>query len=177
VTNWRVWILTTVAAVGGAYILGVTEPVRAATLVTYTLDAELAGGDDVTGSIDFDVANQEITGADLTVSNSGSPVDVYSHVELYYSTASSFEVTDDQGYLSQFYLASDLTGAAGEDVAIVPDSGFVEVGQYGVDEEVVQGGVTDGSAGPSSVPEPSSIMATVTAVTLGVGLRRMKRKV
>jgi len=164
-----------VAAVGGAYILGVTAPVRAASVVTYTLEnAELAGGDDVTGSIDFEVANEEITGANLIVSYNGSPVDVYDQV--YGGDATLVYVEDGFGDTSQIQFASDLTGAAGEDVAIATYSGIFYVPGIGVDY-FVQGSVTDGSAGPSSVPEPSSIMATVTAVTLGVVLRAKKRKV
>jgi len=66
-TNWRVWNLTTVAAVGGALILGVTAPVRAA-VVTYTLKyAELTNDDAVTGCYEFDSSENEKTQAKSTV--------------------------------------------------------------------------------------------------------------
>jgi len=172
VTKWRVWILTTVAAVGGAYILGVTAPVRAASVVTYTLEnAELIGGDDVTGSIDYDVEDEEILGADLTISStSGSEVEVIDTVIDADRSSVSFSGS---GGISFLAVASDLTGAAGQEVAIDTEESYISEPGYTV--AFVQGSVTDGSAGPSSVPEPSSIMATVTAVTLGVVLRRMKR--
>jgi len=66
-TNWRVRNLTTVAAVGGALILGVTAPVRAA-VVTYTLKyAELTNDDAVTGCYEFDSSENEKTQDNTTV--------------------------------------------------------------------------------------------------------------
>jgi len=74
-TNWRVWILTTVAAVGGAYILGVTAPVRAE-VVTYTQEnAELTYGDAVTGCNEFESSENENTQANITVSSKGKEID------------------------------------------------------------------------------------------------------
>jgi len=184
VTNWRVWILTTVAAVGGAYVLGVTAPVRAASVVTYTLEnAELADGDDVTGSIYFDVANDEITGANLNLVNpsDGDVLDEYTEYDPGDATAHSFSVVPQTGgYVTEITLINDLTGGIGD--AEYLNNGSEVFVPIGGDEYINPGAsVNVGSAGPSSVPgsvpEPSSIMATVTAVTLGVVLRRKKRKV
>jgi len=65
-TNWKVWILSIVAAVGGANIIGVNEPVRAQE-VTYTIgSAQLSSGWDVTGgSIEY--SNGGIEGGSLSM--------------------------------------------------------------------------------------------------------------
>jgi len=177
VTKWREWILTTVAAVGGAYILGVTAPVRAASVVTYTLEnVQLQNGDDVTGSLTLSLGTQDyISAVNLTVSDAGSTVDEYTSV-IASNAGTYIGVGDIYNDSASILLVSDLTGAAGEDVAFATPTSELYLPDYGVDH-LLQGSVSDGSAGPSSVPEPSSIMATVTAVTLGVVLRRMKRKV
>jgi len=167
-----------VAAVGGASILGMTAPVRAASVVTYTLEnAELADGDDVTGSIYFDVANDVITGANLTVESNNVPVDFFSALAGT-GSATSVVLEDQQGYNAEIALTTALTGDVGEDVPLVTYNNNDSLTIPGEGEvEFAQGSVSDGSAGPSSVPEPSSILATVTAVTLGVVLRAKKRKV
>jgi len=169
-----------VAAVGGAFFLGVTAPVRAASVVTYTLEnAELADGDDVTGSLSFDLANDEITGADFYVENQSGVLDEDTQYDT--GAANAFFVESEANQtVSGITLMHDLSGAPGESVQLVTGgSSASEIydPNSGEDEKFEKGSVSDGSAGPSSVPEPSSILATVTAVTLGVGLRRMKRKV
>jgi len=185
-TNWRVWNLTTVAAVGGAIIIGVTAPVRAAE-VTYTLEnAELTNDDAVTGSLFFDTSDNKITQASISVSSNGTVIDSYGINPN--DTPVSYEVglTDGSAFTSYIDLATQLTGAGGQTVQILTNEGLIVLppngSQTGYDDYYFQqGSVTDVSAGPSSVPgsvpEPSSIMATVTAVTLGVVLRRKKRKV
>jgi len=163
-----------VAAVGGAIILGVTAPVRAA-VVTYTLDnAELANGDAVTGSIDFDNVAGKIDGGSVNVNDGG--VDVMLDV-FQYGTANAIILYTH----SSLEYVTILTGTGGSDTPLTGTPGdaepidtttsFFEANSGPV--AFVNGSITDGP----SVPEPSSIMATVTAVTLGVGLRRMKRKV
>jgi len=169
-----------VAAVGGAYILGVTAPVRAAAVdVTYTLEnVVLADGDEVTGTLNF--AAGDITAANLTVvDNNGTILDTYAINTNAPVSSSYVELFDEDGIESQLELAEGLTGDVGEDVPFLYNNinDSLRLPPLDDHDEIAQGSVSDGSAGPSSVPEPSSIMATVTAVTLGVGLRRMKRKV
>jgi len=66
-TNWRVRYLTTVAAVGGALILGVTAPVRAAVVTLSLENAELTKDDAVTGCDEFDSSENENTHANRIV--------------------------------------------------------------------------------------------------------------
>jgi len=174
-------ILTTVVAVGAA-LYGVQAPVRAAQ-VTYNIEnAALENGWSVTGSLDFD--GTELDGGSVSVIDGigqiqailDSAVNSYDSpygVELENQTGTSYvyiEIEDSGGVI-------DLTGAAGE-VEPIAENGdaylYYHVSTSPRYTNFVSGSVV--SEAPS-VPEPSSILETVTAVMLGVGLRRMKRKV
>jgi len=74
-------------------------------------------------------------------------------------------------------LADNLSGDPGETVSLVHIGGsYINLPSTSNSTYFLSGTVSDGTAGPS-VPEPSSILATVTAVTLGVVLRGKKRKI
>jgi len=175
-SKWEVQLLTTVVAVC-AVLYGYVAPVRAAQ-VTYNIEnAELANGWAVTGSIDFDNVEGILDGGSVNVNEGGGDdevFDIYSDGVAYgvallnQSKTQSLVITTGIG--SSPY---NLTGTPGEEEPINAPESYLYLG-YSADTIAFDSGyVTDGP----SVPEPSSIMATVTAVTLGVGLRRMKRKV
>jgi len=175
-TKARAWILTSVVAVTGAYIIGVNEPVRAQE-VTYNIEnAYLTSGNEVTGSIDYD--NGEIVGGTLTIDDAlyvgddatgGLDINkTNSPDQIFFFTpqiagSRYFEITLDE----------DLTGAEGQTVEIVnSESGYVAEDGYDIPLES-GGDVTDVVA---STPEPSSTMGTVLAVTFGLVLRGKRRK-
>jgi len=166
-----------VAAVGGAYILGVLAPVRAAEVVTYSVNGELDNGEVVYGSYAEDFSDPQESSGILTVVEGESVVetlyfnfspDAFGQGVVYY---------DDANLQDQAVIVVDgqLNGDYGQTFDIIPgSSSFV---QEGPDQQSTvyfeNGTVTD----EPSVPEPSSIMATVTAVTIGVVIRRLKRKI
>jgi hypothetical protein len=173
-SKWEVQLITTVVAVS-AVLYGYVAPVRAAQ-VTYNLEnAELANGWSVTGSIEYEPSGGIIDGGSVSVIEGGGEAVV---IDNYEGPGKPYEVIledNDDSLVMQLETGTEggvypLTGNAGESAPIIVYS-YIGTGDGIV--LFVSGYVTDGP----SVPEPSSIMATVTAVTIGVGLRRMKRKV
>jgi len=173
----EIQLLSTVVAVS-AVLYGVQAPVRAATV--YTLEnAELVNGWSVTGSIDFDNGSGNIVGGSVNVNEGGGDDEVFSQnvssgpyfVDLYNSSYTQY-VSIVTGTDADY---ADLTGNQGDAEPLDLEYARVQSAPPSttIDAQFGSGYVTDGP----SVPEPSSIIATVTAVTLGVGLRRMKRKV
>jgi len=170
--KWEVQLLTQVVAVS-AVLYGVQAPVRAATV--YTLEnAELANGWSVTGSIDFDIGSDKIIGGSVNV-NEGGGDELFSIYDGGTSKDVTLQSPGEPGFLLIFTGTGEdfasLTGNLGDAEPI--DTANSYVADLGGQNYFGSGYVTD----VPSVPEPSSIMASVTAVTLGVGLRRMKRKV
>jgi len=176
-TNWRVWILTSVAAVGGAYIIGVSEPVRAQQ-VTYTIDNLVLANDAAivvqNGSIEY--SNGAIDGGSLVLRSLRTGEGI---VFDFSSSENNSEVNfasspDGQDGLS-IYLAGDLTGSAGQEVGILTTSDWMVGNSQGFyDYYFEEGGeVTDAVA---STPEPTSSMATIIAVTFGLVVSGKRRK-
>jgi len=175
-SKWEVQLLTTVVAVC-AVLYGNVAPVRAAQ-VTYNIEnAELANGWAVTGSIDFDNVEGQLVGGSVNVNEGGGDEEVFDMLSYGFAYAVALSnQSETQIMVIDTGIGDDivsLTGSPGEEEPINTEHSSVIVGTTGDQYAFDSGYVTDGP----SVPEPSSIMATVTAVTLGVGLRRMKRKV
>jgi len=174
-SKWEVQLLTTVVAVC-AVLYGVQAPVRAAQ-VTYNLEnAELANGWAVTGSIDFDTVAGKLDGGSVSVYEGGGDVELF---DVDSEDGASFEdLTNTTGtQIIQLVVGNpsiyDLTGTPGEEAPLNTSNSLLSIKSTSAVYRFGTGSVSDGP----SVPEPSSIMATVTAVTLGVVLRRKKRKV
>jgi hypothetical protein len=179
--NRGMWI--TGAAVGVAMIFGVTAPVRAA-VVTYDLEnAELSNNWEVTGSLNYDTDDGIITGGSVTVDEGGGVTEQLNYVVDATPNATSVQVADvpsNAAYAMDILFgdasgsAVDLTGQADQTVDILTSSSYLN-GNTQNTFDFTSGTVTDAPVG--QVPEPSSIMATVTAVMIGVVLRRKKRKI
>jgi len=173
--TWRVRILTAVVAVGGAYIIGVPLPARAAEVTYNLVSVESAGGVEVTGYFVYDGSNDTyLSGEATAVENTGQVEYLAVNVPpgtdccVYYSS----QGTD----INEIALSfdTDVTGTPGQVLTLQASYViYYPGGPYSARDPIVQGEVV---AAPS-VPESSSILATVTAVTIGVVLRGKKRKI
>jgi hypothetical protein len=174
-TNWRVWILTSVAAVGGAYIIGVSEPVRADSDVTYTLEnVEIQGGYDLTGTIVYDTTDGDISSANVELTSGGGDLESFSLLDEY-TNDSGITIISGQNY-GYITFAKPLTGLVNDTVYIdtAANASFVPY-QYG-NLNVSEGDVTDAPPETISTPEPTSSIATVIAVTFGLVVSGKRRK-
>jgi len=166
------WIQISVAALIPASILfGQPGQVRAA-VVTYNLDDVTSSLGDITGSFEFDTTSDSFDGGSVTVTNA-SGGSVFSNVQLDQSESDRNYVQFGNSGQMEVYLALDNnigSSTVTDGIITTNDSGLY----YGGNVYDVTGGEVVQAA---SVPEPSSILATVTAVTLGVVLRWKKRKI
>jgi len=145
--------------------------VRAAS-VTYNLDNVTSSIGDITGSFEFDPSNRSFDGGSVTVT-SASGSTVFSNVQLDQSDSNTHYVQFGDTGVMEVYLALDNSlesSPVTDTIETTNDSGL---SYQGTVYNVTGGEVVEAA----SVPEPSSILATVTAVTLGVVLRWKKRKI
>jgi hypothetical protein len=176
-TNWRVWILTSVAALGGAYIIGVSEPVRADSDVTYTLEnVEIQGGYDLTGTIVYDTTDGDISSANVELTSGGGDLESFSL--LYEFTADDYRgitIKSGQNY-GDIEFAKPLTGLVNDTVDIDTAANASYVPYQNGNLNVLEGDVTDAPPETISTPEPTSSIATVIAVTFGLVVSGKRRK-
>jgi hypothetical protein len=166
------WIQISVAALIPASILfGQPGLVRAAS-VTYNLDNVTSSIGDITGSFEFDPSNDSFDGGSVTVTDTSDANDDFTVQLDQLNSNTSYVQFGDSGE-KEVFLALDNSlesSPVTDTIKTTNDSGLYDNG--GV-YNVTGGEVVEAA----SVPEPSSILATVTAVTLGVVLRWKKRKI
>jgi len=175
--NWRVRILTAVVAVGGAYIIGVPLPARAAEVTYNLVSVESAGGVEVTGYFVYDGSNDTYLSGEATAVKNTGQVD-YLAVDVPPGTDCCVYYGSQGTDIDEIDLTfdTDVTGTPGQVLTLQASYVIYYPGAgspYSARDPIVQGEVV---AAPS-VPESSSILATVTAVTIGVVLRGKKRKI
>jgi len=177
-TNWRVWILTSVAALGGAYIIGVSEPVRADSDVTYTLEnVEIQGGYDLTGTIVYDTTDGDISSANVELTSGGGDLESSYLLAPDPSDSDGIQIFElNSGNFGIIQFANPLTGLVNDTVDIDTAANASYVPYQNGNLNVLEGDVTDAPPETISTPEPTSSIATVIAVTFGLVVSGKRRK-
>jgi hypothetical protein len=154
-------------------LLGVQTEKAAA--VTYELNASFYPSSDYSSDTlvgSFDYSGGTYSDVDLIIENSSNEqIDTFTDVEG--SNDEYFNVHTNGGGLPQVfvYFAEALDGDIGQSVEITGQSYLQTSGEF----VPITGGTVIAQATSPSVPEPSSIMATVAAVAMGAVLKRKKR--
>jgi len=159
-------------------LLGVQTEKAAA--VTYELNASFYPSSDYSSDTlvgSFDYSGGTYSDVDLIIENSSNEqIDTFTDVvgsNDEYFNVDTFNVQTNGGGLPQVfvYFAEALDGDIGQSVEITGQSYLQTSGEF----VTITGGTVIAQATSPSVPEPSSIMATVAAVAMGAVLKRKKR--